>query len=118
MQLKDKLGRYGESIATQLLIDRGYRILERNWRCSHGEIDIVAATDTTLVVCEVKTRSSIAFGQPAEAVDRTKAGRLRLLAAQYLSDHPGHWAAVRFDVVSVVRPPAGPAQVQHLVAAF
>lgn len=118
MQLKDKLGRYGEAIAAQLLIDRGYRILDRNWRCSHGEIDIVAAVERTLVVCEVKTRSSVEFGEPAEAVDRSKASRLRILAAQYLAVHPGGWDDIRFDVVSVLRPPAGPAQVRHLTAAF
>jgi putative endonuclease len=118
MQLKDKLGRYGETIAAGVLADRGYRILERNWRCSRGEIDIVAAQGRTLIVCEVKTRSSTDFGEPAEAVDRAKAGRLRVLAAQYLIDHPGGWEDIRFDVVAIVRPASGPAQVRHLRGAF
>ena len=118
MQTKDKLGRYGETIAAELLIDRGYRILERNWRCRHGEIDIIAADGRTLVVCEVKTRSSAEFGEPSEAVDHSKAARLRILAAQYLIDHASGWQDIRFDVVSVMRPSTGPAKVQHLRGAF
>ena len=118
MQLKDKLGRYGEDIAAALLADRGYRIVERNWRCRQGEIDILAAQGKTLVICEVKTRSTAEFGDPAEAVDHSKSSRLRLLAAQYLIDHPGGWQDIRFDVVSVLRPGSGPAQVRHLEGAF
>jgi putative endonuclease len=118
MQFKDALGRYGETIAARLLQDSGYRLIETNWRCRHGEIDILAATGDTLVVCEVKTRSSAAFGEPAEAVGRAKAGRLRLLATAWLAEHPGSWDAIRFDVIAVLRPPAGPAQVRHLRGAF
>lgn len=118
MQLKDKLGRYGETIAAQLLTDRGYRIVERNWRCPRGEIDILAAQGRTLIVCEVKTRTSTEYGEPAEAVDRAKAARLRVLAAQYLIDHPGGWEDIRFDVVSVLRLPTGPARIRHLQGAF
>jgi len=118
MHAKDKLGRYGETLAARILTDTGYRILHRNWRCRHGELDIVAADATTLVICEVKTRSSERFGRPSEAVDRSKTARLRLLTAQYLLEHPGHWDDVRFDVVSVLRPASGPAQVEHLRGAF
>ncbi|HJQ02500.1 MAG TPA: YraN family protein [Jatrophihabitans sp.] len=112
------IGRYGETIAARMLVDAGYQLIETNWRCPDGEIDIVAATGRTLVICEVKTRSSTAFGDPAEAVGEVKSGRLRRLAARWLAEHPGSWDVVRFDVVSVLRPPAGPAQVRHLRAAF
>jgi len=118
MRLKDQLGRYGERIAAQLLLDSGLRILDTNWRCARGEIDIVASTGSTLVICEVKTRSSTAFGEPAEAVGRAKSARLRLLAAHWLAEHPGAWAEVSFDVVSVLRGPQGPARVRHLPGAF
>ena len=118
MRLKDQLGRYGERIAAQLLLDSGLRILATNWRCPRGEIDIIAATDSTLVICEVKTRSSDRFGEPAEAVGRAKSARLRLLAVQWLAEHPGNWSEIRFDVISVLRGPRGPAQVRHLRGAF
>ncbi|MGI8664534.1 MAG: YraN family protein [Jatrophihabitans sp.] len=118
MQLKDAVGRYGEKIAARLLADTGHRVIETNWRCRQGEIDIVAAQGSTLIICEVKTRSSVAFGQPAEAVDRAKRLRLRQLATQWLIDHPGPWDSVRFDVIAVLRPARGPAQVRHLPGAF
>ena len=118
MKLKDAVGRYGEAVAARCLRDAGYQVLQTNWRCARGEIDIVASDGATLVICEVKTRTSAAFGDPAEAVGFVKAQRLRVLAALWLGEHPGQWQAIRFDVVSVLRPAAGPAQVRHLRGAF
>ena len=118
MHFKDALGRYGEAIAARCLTDTGHRLIETNWRCDRGEIDIIAAEGRTLVICEVKTRTSLAFGEPAEAVDEAKSRRLRLLASRWLAEHPGGWDSIRFDVVSVLRRPHGPAQVRHLRAAF
>jgi putative endonuclease len=118
MHSKNSLGRYGEAIAARCLTDSGHRLIEVNWRCGRGEIDIIAADGRTLVICEVKTRSSVAFGEPAEAVGVVKSQRLRLLATQWLAEHPGNWESIRFDVVSVLRRAHGPAQVRHLRAAF
>lgn len=118
MKLKDAVGRYGEAVAARCLQDAGYQLIETNWRCARGEIDILARDGSTLVVCEVKTRTSALFGDPAEAVGFVKTQRLRSLAAQWLGEHPGQWTAVRFDVVSVLRPATGPAQVRHLRGAF
>jgi putative endonuclease len=118
MHLKNALGRYGERVAARCLTDAGYLVLDTNWRCPRGEIDIVASVGATLVICEVKTRSSVRFGDPAEAVGFVKANRLRSLGLQWLSDHPGNWESVRFDVVSVLRCGPGPAQVRHLRGAF
>ncbi|MEO6702552.1 MAG: YraN family protein [Jatrophihabitantaceae bacterium] len=118
MQLKDAIGRYGEAVAARLLIDAGYRVIETNWRSRRGEIDIIAVTGRTLVICEVKTRSSVAFGEPAEAVGPAKAARLRQLATEWLAANPGTWDEIRFDVISVLRPATGPAQVRHLRGAF
>jgi putative endonuclease len=118
MQPKDVLGQRGERIAARCLEERGLRIIETNWRCSRGEIDIVAADGSCLVICEVKTRSSTAFGSPAEAVNRQKSARLRGLGLQWLMDHPSHWDAIRFDVVAVVCRRGQPASVQHLRGAF
>ncbi|UQX90008.1 YraN family protein [Jatrophihabitans telluris] len=118
MKLKDALGRYGERVAARCLTDAGLEILERNWRCPRGEIDIVAREGDTLVICEVKTRSSVLYGDPSEAVGRVKSARLRSLGLQWLADHPGHWESVRFDVVTVLKSGPGPARIRHLRGAF
>ena len=118
MAKKDGVGKYGERVALQHLEDAGFEILARNWRCPEGEIDIVARDRGVLVICEVKTRSGLGFGLPAEAITRTKAQRLRRLARCWLQQHPGGGADVRFDVVSVVRAQRGAAVVEHLRAAF
>jgi putative endonuclease len=114
MRAKDGLGRYGENVAVEHLRAAGLVVVARNWRCEHGEIDIVARDGDVLVVCEVKTRSNTAFGPPAEAVTRTKAARLRRLAGAWLQEHPVRPAGVRIDVVAVLRPQRGAAQVEHL----
>src|SRR3954463_14175263 len=103
MKVKDALGRFGEDVAARHLERAGLVLVERNWRCREGEIDIVAVDGHVLVFCEVKTRSTAAFGSPAEAVSPAKLQRLRRLAALWLADHPGGWADLRFDVVAVLR---------------
>jgi putative endonuclease len=114
------LGRYGEQVAARWLSDAGMIVLERNWRCRDGEIDIVARDAEALVVCEVKTRSGGDFQHPMAAVTPDKAARLRRLAERWLSER---WLAehggpppggVRIDVVGVVRRRRGAAQVQHV----
>jgi putative endonuclease len=101
-------------------------VLERNWRCREGEIDIVAREGDVLVVCEVKTRRGVAFGTPLEAVTPAKAARLRRLTARWLAatresraaDGVGGFADIRFDVVGVLLPRAGAPTVEHLRGAF
>lgn len=122
MRVKDAVGRHGEELAARHLETAGLRILARNWRCREGELDIIARDGDLLVFVEVKTRSSLAFGTPAEAVDRAKSARIRHLALRWIMaqrDEPGSqfWAAVRFDVVSVVRGRDGFA-VTHLPGVF
>ena len=82
---------------------RGYEVLARNWRVREGELDLVVARDGVVAFCEVKSRSSDAFGQPFEAVTPTKQTRLRRLAARWLAADGRSWPVVRFDVASVVR---------------
>lgn len=108
------LGRYGEDVAVRFLVEQGMVILERNWRCELGEVDIVARDGDTLVVCEVKTRRSERFGPPQEAVTRIKLARLRRLAVRWLLAHEVHPPQVRIDVVAVRRDARGPAAVEHL----
>lgn len=101
------LGAFGERVAAAHLRSLGMVVLARNWRCRFGEIDLVARDGSTLVICEVKTRTGASHGTPVEAVLGRKATRLRRLAAHWLEVHDIEPAAVRIDVVSVVVPPRG-----------
>lgn len=118
MRAKDAVGAYGERLAATHLEQSGMTVVERNWRCSDGEIDLIATDGDVLVFCEVKTRSSLAYGHPAEAVVGAKAARLRRLAARWLAEHGSGWPEVRFDVVAVLRQPRGASSVTHLRGAF
>jgi putative endonuclease len=83
--------------------EHGYQVLVRNWRCRDGEVDLIVRRGRTYVFCEVKTRSSLAFGSPAEAVTRAKQARIRRLAARWLSEEPSaRPARIRFDVAAVL----------------
>ena len=97
-----RFGANGETMAAAWYVARGYEVLDRNWRCDVGEIDLVLRKGPTLVVCEVKTRSSLDYGSPAEAVTPAKRVRLRRLAARWLAAHRAHAANVRFDVAAVL----------------
>lgn len=109
------LGGYGEQLAARYLADRGVEVLERNWRCARGEVDLVARDGDCLVFCEVKTRRSLRFGDPVEAVDWRKVAKLRRLAAAWLREHDVHCDRVRIDVIAIHRPPTGPAVLRHVV---
>lgn len=110
-----KLGAWGEQLATRHLIGEGMVVLDRNWRGDGGELDLVLRDGNTLVVCEVKTRSSTGWGQPLEAVGREKAGRLRRLAGQWMASHAVRATDVRIDLVGILRTPHGPV-VEHVRA--
>jgi putative endonuclease len=96
----------GEDRAARWYEAAGYEVLDRNWRCREGELDLVVRVGPTLVFCEVKTRSSRTYGEPFEAVTRAKQLRLRRLAGRWLRDRGGRLgrrpADLRFDVVSVL----------------
>ena len=97
------LGASGEELVAQWYEARGFRVLDRNWRYQRGELDIVASRGALVVFCEVKTRTSDAFGVPAEAVTRTKQAQLRKLGLQWLEQAGGRGAGeIRFDVASVL----------------
>lgn len=98
-----RLGADGELAAARWYTDRGYTVLERNWRCRAGELDLVLAKGRLVVICEVKTRSSDRYGSPFAAVGPAKQARLRRLAAQWLRDAaPFRPDTVRFDVAGVI----------------
>lgn len=97
------LGQRGEEAVAAWYEAHGYEIVVRNWRCREGELDLVVRDGRTFVFCEVKTRTTDAFGAPVEAVTRTKQMRLRRLAAKWLEDDsPMRPTNIRFDVASVL----------------
>ena len=118
MAAKDALGRRGEELATTFLVDAGYTVLDRNWRCNQGEIDIVAFDGTETAFVEVKTRTSVAFGHPLEAITTLKLARLRRLAAAWCQAHPGNHDRIRIDAIAVIAPLSGAAQIEHLKRVF
>jgi putative endonuclease len=113
-----ELGARGEQIAVAYLTDTGLRVLDRNWRCREGEIDLVARDGEALVFCEVKARRGLGYGHPAEAVTPAKRRRIRVLAQRWLAAHDEHAPEVRFDVVGVLVRTGAPAEVTHLRGAF
>jgi|1185.fasta_scaffold902297_1 putative endonuclease len=115
---KDELGRYGEDLAARHLTEDGLTVLDRNWRCQDGELDVVARDPTRLVFCEVKTRSSEEFGTPAEAVTPAKKARIRTLARHWQDEHDIRAPELRLDVISVLAPAGGPVQLEHLCEAL
>jgi putative endonuclease len=114
MHPKDALGRYGEDLAEEHLRRQGMVILARNWRCPVGELDIVARDGSTLVICEVKTRRSRAYGSPLEAVGPRKLRRLRELALRWLDDEGIHVPDIRFDVIGILQPATGRPILEHV----
>lgn len=113
MAAKDELGMRGERIAERHLLARGWRLLDRNWRCPQGEIDLVFEDGEETVFVEVKTRTSTAFGHPLEAISAAKLARLRRLAGIWVAAHPGG-GRIRIDAVAVVAPRRAPATVEHV----
>ncbi|SCK36726.1 putative endonuclease [Streptomyces sp. WMMB 714] len=123
MSARKALGRYGEDVAARRLRAAGMAVLERNWRCAEGELDIVARDRDALVVCEVKTRRAgrggATFEHPMAAVTPAKSARLRRLASRWLSEcwisrygQPPR-GGVRIDLVGVLLPDRGAPMIQH-----
>ncbi|CAB4919974.1 unannotated protein [freshwater metagenome] len=105
MQRKNKqqLGAFGEELVAEYLINESAEIIERNWRIREGEIDIVALQPTgTFAFVEVKTRSSLSFGHPFEAINRVKAQRMQRLALGWLATHGCLGCEYQIDVAAVL----------------
>lgn len=116
MLAKDQLGRRGEATAALFLEQAGLRIVDRNWRCPAGEIDLVAVDGSTLVIVEVKTRSSDDFGQPLEAITTGKLERLYLLASKWARAHNLRFSGFRVDAVGVLEDGTGAPRIEHVRA--
>lgn len=120
MAAKDDLGKHGEELAARYLTGLGYTIIERNWRTTAGELDIVARDRDTTVFVEVKTRTGTGFGHPFEAITEQKLARLRRLAMAWISEHgrvrgPGR-SRMRIDAVAILVPREGAPSIEHLKA--
>lgn len=109
-----RTGDRGEALAARYLETQGLVVLSKNWRCPEGELDLVLTDGHTLVVAEVKTRTSDNYGTPAEAVDDAKAGRIRRLARRWRVQHHVAHVDTRYDIVAVLWPPGDTPQVSHL----
>jgi putative endonuclease len=118
MAAKDALGRRGEDLAAAHLTRAGLRIIDRNWRCGQGEIDIVARDGGETVFVEVKTRSGVGYGHPLESITAAKLARLRRLAAAWCEAHTGPHDRIRVDAIAVIAPSHGPVVIEHLERVF
>jgi putative endonuclease len=101
MDARPALGRAGEDLAAAFYLRNGFKVLDRNYRCQGGEIDLVVRRGSLVVFCEVKARSRTAHGVPAEAVDGRKQARLRRLAGHWLAERRPNARDIRFDVIAV-----------------
>ena len=114
---KHVLGLYGERVAGQYLQSIGYEIIERNWRCPLGEIDIILRDSNRYVFVEVKTRNGAGFGHPFEAITEIKLGRLRRLVSEWCRARQLSGIDVRIDAVSVLVK-QGKVELEHLKQVF
>ena len=98
---KKEIGQKGENLAVAYLQNLGYKVLERNYRCKLGEVDIIALDNDTLVFIEVRTRSSLDFGLPQESINRRKRHQISKVALEYMTRKKLKNTPARFDVVAV-----------------
>jgi putative endonuclease len=111
---KQRLGAFGEDVTSRFLIERGDEILDRNWRIREGEIDLVSlSADGAFHFVEVKTRSSLAFGHPFEAINSEKAHRMQRLALGWLATHGCLGCEFTIDVVAIVLSVDGSHQLEY-----
>ncbi|MFG1795464.1 YraN family protein [Nocardia sp. NPDC049149] len=118
MTSKQALGAHGEELAARFLQASGMEIVSRNWRCRYGELDLIARDGDITAFVEVKTRSGLGYGIPAESVTFAKCQRIRRLALLWLAEQEGPWRQIRFDVVSVLLTRGHEPVIDHLPAVF
>lgn len=114
-----RTGRRGEELAARYLAGRGWRILARNYRCGHGEVDLVARRERVLAFVEVKTRRSAAFGHPLDAITRAKRSEVTACARGWLREHAVPADTIRrFDAIGVCLGPGGAVRIEHVEDAW
>lgn len=117
MAAHNELGKKGEQLAQQFVAEKGYQILETNWRFSRAEVDIIAKDGEILVFIEVKTRSYESFGTPETFVDERKEALLFDAANVYM-EKIGHDWEIRFDIIAVTLYEGRPPKIRHFEDAF
>lgn len=117
MAQHNETGRLGETIAANYLAEKGYRVLEKNWRFSRYEVDLICMDEAVLVFVEVKTRGTAFFGRPEEFVDAAKEQNMAEAAGAYMAKINHEWA-VRFDVISIVLKNENDWKLEHIQDAF
>ena len=110
-------GTKGEFIAKKYLEDKGYKILETNWRCSRAEVDLIAFKDSTLIFAEVKTRTGNSYGEPEDFVTAAKQGLMEFAAEEYIYKLE-HNDEIRFDIISILFDKFDSYTVNHIEDAF
>jgi len=110
-------GILGEQAAVDFLQSKGYEILERNYRASHAEVDIIARHQNLLIFIEVKTRSHDYYGQPEEFVTRKKQEYMAFVASMYMQKHQ-YEGELRFDIIAIIMPRESVQQIKHMEDAF
>lgn len=109
------IGRLGESLAVEFLHQRGYVIVDRNWRGGNAELDIVARMSDVVVFIEVKARRSLSRGLPVEAITPSKIEHIKRAALAWLNEHKQTGRIIRFDAISILIVPNGNHQISHFV---
>ncbi len=115
--MRKELGNRGEEIAVRYLQENGYKILIRNYRSRHGEVDIICTRGQILIFVEVKTRTNTSFGSPEESITRIKREHIRKVALAYLQTYRHPFKEMRFDVIGILMNGDEP-RINHLMAAF
>lgn len=115
---RKSFGNYGEDLACKFLVKKGYRIVERNYRFGHGEIDIVAKDGDTLVFVEVKTRENLEFGPPELAVTKNKQRQIKKISEGYLYEKEITNTVCRIDVIAILNRKGYKPVINHIINAF
>jgi len=114
MAAHNELGRWGEDLAAAFLEEKGYAIVERDWKSGHHDLDIVAKDGSTLVIVEVKTRRNRLYGNPEEAIDYRKRRSLLSAINHYTKSHR-IYSNVRFDIISIVGNMGEKPEIDHII---
>lgn len=113
---RQKLGMLGELMAARYLEMRGYRVLDQNWRCPRGEIDLIVENAGVVIGVEVKTRSDLSHGHPFEAISSMKLRRMRGVLIAWCASQGALVPALRLDAIAIVWSPGKPSTIEHLKA--